>query len=414
MTFRPRNAYYLRISTTTILPLYLYLDERHRDWMSDTVLQHVLADLRPLVIPKLHAERDIHFGPGATPGSRKGTVAVHRGESYHFAYFFRKTEPHSVVIKSRNFVAAPTMSEVGPAPVAWSRKGEGRKRRRDKLPANQRRHKRPKTKGKSKASDSYLREDEELLSSEGSAEEEIQILPQDASGMRRRSQRGRRVVVGGYREDSEDELGSDDHRPISYTNNPQAAHTSLPTNEIKVEDVDEQTGGDADMGIGSDQSSAATQIDLTVEEEERKPKPLLKLHYKSFNLSGHCLCVVVEPWPPKRLATGARPITLGPPNASSSDTSIGGERTQTPLFLPECDRAPSEAPFPQARVLPPASLFNETGGCSVGDGYGSDDLIRFSQVLNSTGQAHANLADDDEEMEGAVLFGDADEVRELL
>lgn len=26
----------------------LYLDERHLDWMSDSVLQHVLADLRPL------------------------------------------------------------------------------------------------------------------------------------------------------------------------------------------------------------------------------------------------------------------------------------------------------------------------------------------------------------------------------
>jgi hypothetical protein len=26
----------------------LYLDERHLDWMSDRVLQHVLADLRPV------------------------------------------------------------------------------------------------------------------------------------------------------------------------------------------------------------------------------------------------------------------------------------------------------------------------------------------------------------------------------
>jgi hypothetical protein len=69
MSFRPRNAYYLRISADLVLPLYvgarlilvvrtptdfltrqLYLDERHIGWMSDLVLQHVLADLRPLSV----------------------------------------------------------------------------------------------------------------------------------------------------------------------------------------------------------------------------------------------------------------------------------------------------------------------------------------------------------------------------
>ena len=68
MKFNTRNAYYLRVSENTILPLYvslppalrsegsysksvvlqLYLDEQHVDWMSERVLQHVLADLRPL------------------------------------------------------------------------------------------------------------------------------------------------------------------------------------------------------------------------------------------------------------------------------------------------------------------------------------------------------------------------------
>lgn len=78
----------------------LYLDEQHIDWMSDVVLQHVLADLRPLcvdicyydepnlltnsrrIIPKLQAEKDVHFGPGATPGNKRGTVEVHRGGPY--------------------------------------------------------------------------------------------------------------------------------------------------------------------------------------------------------------------------------------------------------------------------------------------------------------------------------------------
>jgi hypothetical protein len=63
MPFRARNPYYLRISKNNVLPLYvsstnvngvhaihsykLYLDDRHLDWMSDRVLQHVLEDLRP-------------------------------------------------------------------------------------------------------------------------------------------------------------------------------------------------------------------------------------------------------------------------------------------------------------------------------------------------------------------------------
>lgn len=64
MNFKTRNLFYLRISEHSVLPVYvsctilhqiehspteskLYLDERHLDWMSDQVLQHILSDLRP-------------------------------------------------------------------------------------------------------------------------------------------------------------------------------------------------------------------------------------------------------------------------------------------------------------------------------------------------------------------------------
>jgi len=66
--------------------------------MSDRVLQYVLADLRPLIIPKLQAEADVGSG-GPVSGAKKGTVDVKRGDFYQFAYFLRKTEPHSVLIK---------------------------------------------------------------------------------------------------------------------------------------------------------------------------------------------------------------------------------------------------------------------------------------------------------------------------
>ena len=48
MVFTTRNLYYLRISRTTVLPFYLYLDQQHVNWMSDVVLQYVLRDLHPL------------------------------------------------------------------------------------------------------------------------------------------------------------------------------------------------------------------------------------------------------------------------------------------------------------------------------------------------------------------------------
>lgn len=46
MKFSTRNAFYLRASNYRIVPLFLYLDERHVDWMSDRVLQLVIADLK--------------------------------------------------------------------------------------------------------------------------------------------------------------------------------------------------------------------------------------------------------------------------------------------------------------------------------------------------------------------------------
>lgn len=45
MRFSTRNAFYLRASNYRVVPLFLYLDERHVDWMSDPILQHVIGDL---------------------------------------------------------------------------------------------------------------------------------------------------------------------------------------------------------------------------------------------------------------------------------------------------------------------------------------------------------------------------------
>lgn len=48
MSYRHRNALYLRISSHTVLPLYLYLDDKHTSWMNDRLLQRIVADMKHL------------------------------------------------------------------------------------------------------------------------------------------------------------------------------------------------------------------------------------------------------------------------------------------------------------------------------------------------------------------------------
>lgn len=157
-------------------------------------------------------------------------------------------------------------------------------------------------------------------------------------------------------------------------------------------------------------------FDLEIEEEE-KPKPILQVRYQGFNIFGNCLCVVVEPWPPLRRATHAPPVVPDvsrPPSMAPPERApVGRWRSETPLFLPEYDeeRERSVTPAPRripARTLPPVPLFDDED--SYGDAGG---MMEFSQVLNSGDGYRAGAIDDDEDMEGAVFFGDADEVKEL-
>ena len=41
------------------------------------------------------------------------------------------------------------------------------------------------------------------------------------------------------------------------------------------------------------------------------------------------------------------------------------------------------------------------------------DMVLFSQILRSVGDHPPGIAEDDDEIDGAVFFGDADEMREL-
>lgn len=99
MSFSTRNAYYLRASNYRTIPLFLYLDERHVDWMSDTVLQRVIASLQPRMGELLDESRvrGMASGNPADKG-KKHKVYVERGEGFQFCYFLRGTTRTEVVL----------------------------------------------------------------------------------------------------------------------------------------------------------------------------------------------------------------------------------------------------------------------------------------------------------------------------
>lgn len=162
---------------------------------------------------------------------------------------------------------------------------------------------------------------------------------------------------------------------------------------------------------------------LAAEEEEEKPKPIMSLQYQGFSIHGRCLCVIVEPYPPIRsqravsLAptglVGPRAPSIAPPDFVPSDGA--GQRARTPLFFPDPDydreRSATPAPFRQ-RIRPPVPLFNEVPTYDDGDDE-DGGMLAFSQILQSVGNYNTGAVEDDDEIDGSVFLGDADEARGL-
>ncbi|TFK75800.1 hypothetical protein BDN72DRAFT_785798 [Pluteus cervinus] len=370
MVFRTRNPYYLRISEQDVLPIYLYLDERHLEWMSDFTLQRVLVDLRPHILTKLKIEAE-YVGATSATAAKKITVDTHRGDGYQFCYFLRKTDPHSVLVKTRSYVAVEK-GTVQPSNVAKASK---------KKPTAQKR----------KRSHGSPRKDES-----------------DEQQKRRRKGKGKAVV-----EDSDDSLDADesddnfDPRPRGSSSKSKSTRR---TRNIDDEDFEMDDSNPSDEDV--DHDAPPETMDLTIEDEEEKPKPALRLNYKGFRIYGRCLCIVVEPWPrlpnppesqPNAPAREQRQLSAVPPDISST---FGGNtsRAKTPLFLPEetvrtaADELLSTAPY---------RMDDEDD-----DVFGG--MMEMSQVLTAAGEFSTGpTADDDNEIDGAVFFGDADEIREL-
>jgi len=333
MSFSTRNSFYLRISRTTVLPVYIYLDERHVKWMSDRVLQHVLSDLRPQILSKLKAETDPLTG-GALNG-KKATVDTHRGDTYQFCYFIRKTEQHSVAIKSRNFRAIPQQEQTRYISKP-SLKSRGKRKKVAAADA-------PTTTAKTKKRKTH---NEAAAGSESTSADVVDV----------------------------------------------------DMDELSTNDVEEQSSesrvDSAEMG-----AAARTAIDLDVDSEEEKPKPVLNLTYQGFNIYGHCLYVVVEPWPVIRSMTTS--LSNSKRKAGPAQRTSRPRDERSPLFLSE-DLEEDDERTSTTEISDRDSDSDGTGG-----------MIEFSQVLHSIGDSRAGAANDDEDMDGSVLFGDADELREL-
>ncbi|KAJ7276507.1 hypothetical protein B0H12DRAFT_1207672 [Mycena haematopus] len=405
MVFRTRNPFYLRISEKNVLPLYVYLDEAHVNWMTDSILQRVLADLQPKILPKLKAEADaLKSGPAA---NKKATVDTHRGDSYEFCYFIRKTEQHSVLIKTRYFSAAPPRPKPNmppPPPQAPKRKG-----RKNSTPQSS--NKRRKTKGKGKAHDGDVTD--EALSSEDEDVIEFDAAPSQP----RRSQRSKKIVAGGYQNND----GASPDSDVEMEDRPQAQNDSEADYvQVKDEMTEPQL---TQVGAQHESGGATAPIHIDVDEDEEKPKPILNLKYRDFSIYGHCLVIVVQPYPPLRPPPRAasRAPTVAPLFASRGQSQSAapppapGRRAQTPLFLPDDEeRGETPAPFIGQGSRPPVPLFDEEEA-EEDDGEQSDNggMMAFSQAMNSYSHLPAGAAADDDDLEGAVFFGDADEIREL-
>lgn len=315
-----------------------------------------------------------------------------------------------------------------PPPVPSSKQQRGKRKAKPVAEngSNSAARKKRKTKGKGRAQDE---EDEFSASSLDDSDDDftLQRLPT----------RSTKRPARGYQENGNDELAV--HAAASHTNQTvdvdmvdqttealevstlnnaekaQPSNSSAVHNDPLNTEVESTTANEDTV---APQSTAIT-IDLELEEEE-KPKPLLQLKYQGFGIYGHCLCIVVEPWPPIRSMSRApsvvqlpsREPSIAPPSfVAAREQSI---RAKTPLFLPDFDRERSMTPAPfRDRGVTSASSFLDPAFLDDSEDSEDGGMMQFSQVLNATGDIRAGAADDDEDMDNAMFFGDADEAREL-
>ncbi|KAJ1309174.1 hypothetical protein OPQ81_004845 [Rhizoctonia solani] len=413
MSFQSRNLYHLRVNKHTVLPLYLYLDEKHVDWMTRGILNKIISDLKPLIGPKLVKESHIGAsGLSASAAKKAGqsVVEVHRGENYQFAYFLKPSESYDLLIKARDFVAVTAPSdpldlheerESTPEPLTAQRASKKKKRApksksRPKVSAAAKKRKRVEESDEEDAEmfDAWSDLDEDISPGE---DDESERMPSGIAPTRRSTRHKGPPQVHDIDEEMHDE-----GRP----NPPDAPEQPAPV-MVKSE-PDDTAGLENLLTISADdevtpapisQSPRPPSDTLVVEQEEEKPKQELQLTYTGYMVPSRCLCVIAEPWPalpiPVQVASKATKNRAKPPTSNSSEAS-------RPLFRPESDDE-DEQPITLAQRHSPTPEFD------------SDDeearLRMFSQMINKVGERRSGVATRGamDEFEDDALYGDADE-----
>jgi len=254
-----------------------------------------------------------------------------------------------------------------------------------------------KTKGKAKATEIVADSEEEAEESPLSDSDSDEPGDQTTDVPRRRSTRTRGQVSGSYREDSDEEESE-------YVPN-QGGATST---NIEPQPLNDDS---TDMFVEEE------------EEEEEKPKPLMQLAFRSLTMHDRCLCVVVEPWPPLPASAMSRTPSVAPAPQSSRTSSIAPpdfipsiperEETPMPLFLPDFDRrSATPAPVRFGSVFSTLQTMDEDPDPLANDD--SFGMLEFSQMLNSVAGENTAGVEEDDEIDGSVLYGDADEMRSIV
>ena len=324
--------------------------------------------------------------------------------------------PLPTPIQNRHFVAVPVHKPNLPPPtVPNPPRPRKRVRKNDSLGRIEGVKKgKAKTTSKQKAKATDMQVDEDLVD-----EDESPPLEPEP----RRSKRQRKTISGGYNEggDTDDELMDDDE----FVMDSDLPETALQTqsdgedDEVVIVKSEEREPSLHSQPRSQSQQPNPSFIDLEAEEEEMKPKPQLQLSFNGFNIFGRCLCVIVEPWPviraptelqmphSSRMATNSRAPSVVPNSASAG-------RGQTPLFLPDDDDR-GITPAPTARAdRPPVPLFDGPPPNNDMQDEGDEEggMMLFSELLSATGGLRVDV-DDEDGFDGAILFGDADERKEL-
>ncbi|KDQ20717.1 hypothetical protein BOTBODRAFT_61817 [Botryobasidium botryosum FD-172 SS1] len=447
-SFRTRNASYLRISANTVLPLYLYLDEKHTEWMSDAVFQAVLEDLRPLIGPKLRAE-DVAASATSGPAAKKSSgVDVHRGLNYQFAYFFRKADPHALLIKHRDFIVAPVPRDSdnvarAPSPEASPleaqpntarRKGKGKAALNMRGAAFRSGRRAAPGRGKKRRRDARSDDEEEIemLSAEDEDEDEdmsedIEETERPVSTQARRSQRTNKVAPGAYHEivDDEDADSTEIARAEPAESITAEASDLPPSNNplflvdededvpLRIKDeVDEMELSHTLLRPNSPQlppesppftpddsevQDLGNPINVDDEDDDVKLKPILRLTYSGFSIFGRCLCVVVEPWPASSAKARAESV-IPPPRDTSRQLSID------PFLLHQDSTTPAPPPQAQAplfRDVTPMPDARRSVTPAPLRGWDRPPVPLFSEA--EAAEAEAEEFEEDEEESGGMM-----------